>query len=278
VGKGGETIASMVFWLFIKAVCKYWWALMSCAFFTLLGLYILHENKSNQWAVNATFILAGFCLFVACFLAWKDEHQSLLAERGKNSIPAFRGHFWRIVRGLSDSDVLSFDQFEQAMKTLRGPYAERAVTADFDLLAEVFIENTTPGLAQILHIQLALIVGHRTTTLNSIDELGKYALAKTVTARTQEDGFLGSIDVANARREPLPDLRVLLMGNTPLGYRNKADGWLLFRLSDINPKELIAKEARFELILHDSNGNEHKITKSLDVDRSGTIVRNKKPN
>ena len=84
MGKGGETIARMAILLYIKAVGKHWWALMSCALFTILGIYILHENKTNQWAVHATFALAGFCLLIACFLAWLDEHRDLLAEKSRN--------------------------------------------------------------------------------------------------------------------------------------------------------------------------------------------------
>lgn len=47
---------------------------MSCAVFTLLGMWILYAQKSSGWALRATFALAGFCLFVACYLAWRDEH------------------------------------------------------------------------------------------------------------------------------------------------------------------------------------------------------------
>jgi hypothetical protein len=36
-------------------------------------MWVLFANKSNGWALHATFGLAGFCLFWACFLAWRDE-------------------------------------------------------------------------------------------------------------------------------------------------------------------------------------------------------------
>jgi hypothetical protein len=68
---------------FLDAVRKHLWALMSCAAFTLLGMWILYANKSNGWAFQATLALAGFCLFWACFLAWRDkekEVQQLKAE------------------------------------------------------------------------------------------------------------------------------------------------------------------------------------------------------
>jgi hypothetical protein len=67
------------FVLYCKAVGRHWWALMSCALFTVLGIYILHANKSNEWAVKATFALAGLCLLIACFQAWLCEHQKVEA-------------------------------------------------------------------------------------------------------------------------------------------------------------------------------------------------------
>jgi hypothetical protein len=68
---------------FLDAVRKHWWALMSCAAFTFLGVWVLYANENNHWALRATFGLAVFCLFWACFLAWRDkekEVQQLKAE------------------------------------------------------------------------------------------------------------------------------------------------------------------------------------------------------
>jgi hypothetical protein len=56
---------------------------MSCAVFTLLGMWILYANKNNDWALRATFTLACICLFWACFLAWRDkekEAEKLIAK------------------------------------------------------------------------------------------------------------------------------------------------------------------------------------------------------
>lgn len=69
----------MAFLLYIRAVGKHWWALMSCALFTGLGMWIFYADKSNGWAIRATFSLAGFCLLIACYLAWYDEHIRVLA-------------------------------------------------------------------------------------------------------------------------------------------------------------------------------------------------------
>lgn len=64
----------MYFFEFGRAVFRHWWALMSCAIFTLLGAYVFYADKSNKWALWATGGMAIFCLLVACYLAWRDEH------------------------------------------------------------------------------------------------------------------------------------------------------------------------------------------------------------
>jgi len=61
-------------WPFLKALFRHWWALMSSACFTGLGIYILGTGKSNDWAFWASTVLAVFLLMAAAFLAWKDEY------------------------------------------------------------------------------------------------------------------------------------------------------------------------------------------------------------
>ena len=67
----------MELWLWFKAVLKYWWALMSCAIFTAIGVYAAHANKNNEWIVQTSFVAAGVCAVIACFLAWRDKHRTL---------------------------------------------------------------------------------------------------------------------------------------------------------------------------------------------------------
>lgn len=64
---------------FCKAVWADWWARMSCAIFTLLGLYVAVANKSNDWIVRAIFAIAAALLFVACFVAWRDEYRKRIS-------------------------------------------------------------------------------------------------------------------------------------------------------------------------------------------------------
>jgi hypothetical protein len=63
----------MAFWLFVKALGRHWWALMSCAVFTGLGAVSLYFNRSNTWILWATFGTAIVMLLVGAFLAWHDE-------------------------------------------------------------------------------------------------------------------------------------------------------------------------------------------------------------
>jgi hypothetical protein len=77
----------MAVWLFAKALCKFWWALMSSAVFTGLGIYAAWQEKTNHWIVGAS-LLAGLNLFlVAAFLAWNEQHQQLEAELAKRQRP-----------------------------------------------------------------------------------------------------------------------------------------------------------------------------------------------
>ena len=65
----------MALLLYFKAVVRHWWALMSCAVFTAIGFYVAYANKNNDWTVKAIFAVALMFVFVACFLAWLDEHK-----------------------------------------------------------------------------------------------------------------------------------------------------------------------------------------------------------
>src|SRR5665811_523184 len=69
--------------LFVKGILRYWWALMSCAAFTFLGIWVTYANKSRGWVLWSSVILAVGFLFVAAYKAWGHEHQSFLAEHAR---------------------------------------------------------------------------------------------------------------------------------------------------------------------------------------------------
>lgn len=77
--------------LFVSALFKKWWALMSCAAFTGLGVYIAATNKGNAWVVGGSAVLAVVFLVVAAYLTWKDEHDNYTAELNRNQAPEIRG-------------------------------------------------------------------------------------------------------------------------------------------------------------------------------------------
>lgn len=64
----------MDLWLFVKVLGRHWWALLSCAAFTGIGVYAAWSGKGNHWIVDASGVAALFLLIVAAFLAWNDEH------------------------------------------------------------------------------------------------------------------------------------------------------------------------------------------------------------
>ena len=71
--------------MFIAALWRKWWALMSCAAFTILSLWASIENKSNAWVVSGIATLAGIFFLVAAFGAWLEEHSKLVAAERKFS-------------------------------------------------------------------------------------------------------------------------------------------------------------------------------------------------
>jgi len=74
----------MTLLLYFKALCKHWWPLLSCAVFTVIGVYAAATNQSNSWVARASLGAAFLLLLVASFLAWRDEHVGYEAEREKN--------------------------------------------------------------------------------------------------------------------------------------------------------------------------------------------------
>jgi hypothetical protein len=66
----------MALLLFLKSMLKRWWALMSCAVFTGIGVYAAAESKSNTWIVWASSVAAIALFVVAAFLSWNEEHNA----------------------------------------------------------------------------------------------------------------------------------------------------------------------------------------------------------
>ncbi len=59
---------------FLKTLLGRWWALMSCAVFTFIGIWAAARGKSNKWIVEISLAATAFLLLVAAYRAWKDEY------------------------------------------------------------------------------------------------------------------------------------------------------------------------------------------------------------
>lgn len=66
--------------LFVGALLRKWWALMSCAVFTFIGLIALVFNLSNRWIIAASFAAAVCLFFVAAFFAWNQQRKEVISK------------------------------------------------------------------------------------------------------------------------------------------------------------------------------------------------------
>ena len=66
---------------YLWALFHQWWALMSCAVFTFISVYVAERGKSSAWFVGATAVAALVFFLVASFLAWRQEHKRAAEER-----------------------------------------------------------------------------------------------------------------------------------------------------------------------------------------------------
>lgn len=62
-------------WVFAWGVLKKWWALMSCAAFTVLGVVSAYSSHGSKWTIAGTFGLTVAFGFVGVFQLWSEEHQ-----------------------------------------------------------------------------------------------------------------------------------------------------------------------------------------------------------
>src|SRR5258708_6786216 len=68
---------------FLKSAGRAWWALMSCAAFTILGLAGLITGARNDTLIVASFGLAVAFVVVASYLAWRGKYFEVLARDEK---------------------------------------------------------------------------------------------------------------------------------------------------------------------------------------------------
>ena len=62
------------FWRFVWAFIKKWWALMSCAAFTALGLISALATNGSKWTIAGTVGMAGVFGVFGAFQLWNEQH------------------------------------------------------------------------------------------------------------------------------------------------------------------------------------------------------------
>jgi hypothetical protein len=77
--------------LFAAAMFKHWWELMSCAAFTILGVYIAATDRGNGWVVGGIAFLAAVFFVLAAYRTWRDEHHRYIGEVARNHRPDIWG-------------------------------------------------------------------------------------------------------------------------------------------------------------------------------------------
>jgi len=95
--------------LFLAALGRRWWALLSSAVFTMIGLYALITGKSNHWIV-AVSIAVGVILFLfASFGAWKEQYDArIAAERFNDESKKTKEIRLKLAPEMGQSDLVLF--------------------------------------------------------------------------------------------------------------------------------------------------------------------------
>lgn len=128
--------------LFLKGLLKRWWALMSCAAFTIVGVYAAAFNEAPDWIVRSSIALGVFFLLLGAFLTWRDTYIQLVGEKEAHSGPVIVVEY--------DCDVKHRPTDKQKPITLR----------------------TLPGSGDAFTIQVQPIVnGNRTAKFSTISDL-----------------------------------------------------------------------------------------------------------
>jgi hypothetical protein len=204
---------------YLNAVRKHWWTLMSCALFTGLGMWILYADKSNAWAIRATFALATFCLLIACYLAWHDEHARVRFLENEKSKLHDKYFDERPLLGIETHSV-------------EGPKTWR--------------EHPVPVTFSIHHLSGRVPTAIRFEPIPSL--LGKFSLhfGAVPHAEKHPKGIRYRVDQVGAARLSAYDLEKI--GNI--------EGQLLRYFLDDSPPELI--ELQYDLIAHFKDGEEER--------------------
>lgn len=221
----------MVFLRYLDAVRKHFWVLMSCAIFTMLGAWILYADKNNAWAIRATFAVAGFCLFLACFMAWRDEHKSLTTQED------------RADRSQEKLDAIPLNLQIEIIDVFHRASFETPSYWDTDFFHLVSSSLGAPQSADIEYC-LELIMQGKTIATKWIRDIDLWCRLEIVDPDpygTRRDGVI-------------PYLIDELPPHLQMGKR--VDGWLHFRLEGVSTDGVFAK-CKLRLIASSKYGATH---------------------
>jgi hypothetical protein len=223
---------------FLNSVRKHLWALMSCAAFTLLGMWILYANKNNGWALQATFGLAGVCLFWACYLAWKTEHDALIAEQGRHLKPNIHGEakaiFWESTQSYFAIDGPDDSLYYVLLRLVN--HADVPCTVD---KFQMFLPGRDGVLSSTFSTQ------HIYGTIDHISSFGE---------QSPKDFPTRVMGIQISQMEA--------WGDHPLAKACAQEGWVMFRIGDHVPlvDQYIGLKEFPYFVVTDSLGNPHNIS------------------
>jgi hypothetical protein len=235
------------FVLYLTALWKHWWALMSCAVFTGIAIYVAATNKGNGWLLWAL-VIASILLFIwASFLAWQDEHRAMLSERSKNEKPDIRGEI-REFYAVTD----------------RGSAPEGC---DCFAILKVYLVNHSQTASTIKDYALSMTTNGG-LTYHSVAKLSTstWDLAKDSVTR---HGF--ATGTRQIQERPF-DLSTSVAMAFPLQRGDGKEGWLAFCIKVDGKEDENLEALNVILTLTDALGNQHNITGTSPWKNTGIII------
>lgn len=212
---------------FVAALLAHWWALMSCAIFTLLGFWEAVLKKSRRWHTRATFYAAVFCLFLASFFAWNDEH---------NKVNSDASTIRNLKRQLNPSLTGRIGSFGC------GPTKPGLDYGVVMLMAEIMNPNGPPTIATTPDLQVWLNDG--------------VSLPGEIVYPDSEFIQYGT----NSQREPLVLHRdknlIYSATQSPIPAGGEVAGWIMFRVHAPR-RSLEEKGTKFKLSFEDIQDHSH---------------------
>lgn len=216
-------------WIYIKAVSRRWWALLSCAAFTLFGVYCAYRVTRTSWYVKGSSALAGVMLLIACYFAWLDDYRKVksLTEKPK-LVTGILMAYWD-VEGIGS---FLYTYIYLHVRLTNHTNKETAITK---YTLRIYGEGR--GFVDYSH----------NPWLSADDWLERNDSYKTSSDVVKTDAVFTKLD----------PIQLVVTPDQPLKHGIHRDGWIAFRLPAIDPEETGKMPLDLEVIVTDSMGNQH---------------------